>query len=156
MVDVIEKDFVEAEWDDIIDIVDNNYSSFFTTSVPYAKGDKNAYEDWLKSLGGVFEEYAGDSKKTGGDTLEEFQNACKYVYGLMDIAGFEYCAGDKSRDGAFMEWRHTVRDATTCPLDAYSKEGVSFHQECYHNIEIDPCMLNHEFLTCCNFTVDKV
>ena len=157
---VIEKDFTNAEWDDILEIVTEEKCLSYnvnTISHYYAKGDETAYKEWLKSLGGVFEEYAGKNKKTGGDTVEEFTDACKYVYGLMSLMGFEYCNGDPNHDGSFMEWRHGgYQCAYACPLDAYSVQGVGVHGEHYNTVQIDNCMLNHSFLTCCNFTVDKV
>ncbi len=62
------------------------------------------YENYLKSLGGVFTKYAG-VENAHITTKEEFKEVGEYVWGIMTMYGFEYrnyktcnnCNGDKWR-----------------------------------------------------------
>ncbi len=150
---IIVSDFEESEdWDDVLSIVMAQNNEIDIGNVPYGSGDKNGYENWLRSLGGVFADYAGEDMKMGGETLEDFVNANKYVYGLFSIIGFEYCNGDLSHCGAFMEG-HTGLHVPS-DFDAFRGRGEhSFHVS-YR--KMDECMVNHHFLTNCNYTTDKV
>ena len=88
---IIVSDFEESEdWDDVLSIVMAQNNEIDIGNVPYGSGDKNGYENWLRSLGGVFADYAGEDMKMGGETLEDFVNANKYVYGLFSIIGFVF------------------------------------------------------------------
>ena len=88
----ITNDFLAAGFDDV-DIIVRDWAAKFklvTASNYYEKYNKEQYVEWLNNLGGVFAEYAGPDVKGNGD-LKSFIDAEKYVYGLMWIAGFEYC-----------------------------------------------------------------
>ncbi len=90
----ITNDFLAAGMEDV-DLIVRTWAEKFryvTASNYYEKGNEEEYIKWLNALGGVFEEYAGQDKQGAGDG-DSFVDAEKYVYGLMWIAGFEYCAG---------------------------------------------------------------
>ncbi len=163
----ITKDFIEADMEDV-DMTVRSWAQKFrktTASDYYAAGDKDAYEEWLRKLGGVFAEYAGEDTQGEGDG-DSFIDAEKYVYGLMWIAGFEYCAGtadtEPERCDPLMEAQYG--DAGNNPYDAYyGYPGVGHsHIDCAGGPDevgaahIDKAMLAHKFTTCCNYTTDKV
>ena len=90
----VTEDFKAAGMDDV-DVVVRNWAKRFrkeTASKYYSLGNEQEYIEWLESLGGVFSKYAGEKVQGDGDGYS-FIDAEKYVYGLMWIAGFEYCAG---------------------------------------------------------------
>ena len=155
-------DFTEAGWTDIMPTVLDWYLKFNYNTVDecaYSKGNKDEYVRWLKSLGGVFAKYAGPDKRADG-TGRGFVDACKYTYGLMDLAGFEYCNGE----GDYETVDHPLMadygaNAGNNPADAYFGVGGVDHNAVRghsSNGGIDDGMLDYDFLTCCNITVDKV
>ena len=159
-------DFMAAEMDDI-DMVVRSWGEKFnkmTASQYYEQGNEEQYIKWLNSLGGVFSEYAGEDVQGDGDG-DSFVDAEKYVYGLMWIAGFEYCAGTADTepercDPIMDEWF----EAGTNKYDAYyGYPGVGHsHIDCADgpdevgSVHIDKAMLEHKFTTNCNYTTDKV
>ena len=157
---IVTEDFEGAGWDDILPTVLDLCTEFNYNSAPnyYTKGDTESYEKWVSSLGGVFSELAGPSKR-GEGTGDDFVNACKYVYGLMDIAGTSYCNG---YGVGYTQMDHPLMaaygcDETSNPVSAYY--GTGGHQAVLghsSNGRFDSCMIDYDFLTCCNITVDKV
>ena len=154
-------DFTEADWTDILPTVLDWYLVFNynTAAEYYTQGNQDEYVKWLKSLGGVFAKYAGPDKKADG-TGRGFVEACKYTYGLMDLIGFEYCngVGDyETVDSPLMA--NLGANASNNPADAYYGTGGVDHNAARghsSNGGIDDGILNYDFLTCCNITVDKV
>ncbi len=61
----------------------HNYKEFISS---YPGG----YEGYLKSLGGVFEKYAGKGKSIQVKNAGEFQEVAEYTWGLFTIWGFDY------------------------------------------------------------------
>lgn len=58
------------------------------------------YENYLKSLGGVFAKYVNFTGKV--ETVKEFQEVAEYVWGIMTIWGFDYANYQPSHYG---KWR---------------------------------------------------
>ncbi len=184
----ITNDFKAAGWDDV-DLIVRSWAEKFrytTAENYYHQYNEEEYIEWLETLGGVFEEYAGQDKQGAGDG-NSFIDAEKYVYGLMWIAGFEYCAGtcldpaeyyrcdplmDATHEAGFppgntlwpdvFEWPDDPQPANK--YDAfYGYPGVGHsHIDCeggplgIHTTYIDDAMLEYDFTTCCNITTDKV
>lgn len=148
----ITKDFIKADMEEIDMVVRKYALSCQHGNMPYAQGDVAGYEAWLKSLGGVFATLAGNSRVGDGDG-DAFVDAEKYVYGLMWIAGFEYCAGTAEYE------RCTPLKGYMNPYDGYYGTCGFSHldigdETCGANL--DQSMVLHKFTTCCNYTVDKV
>ena len=108
------------------------------------------YTSWVSSLGGVFERYPGKEVTTEADTVEKFYDACKYVYGLMFLEGFQYCSNGHGPDDPFMKTAN-ISDSNS-NYDAYGGGGHS----CFLGKTVDECVMKEKFVTCCNYTVDKV
>ena len=62
----------------------NNFKSFFT---------EHNYTEWVRSLGGVFEKYAGRDNPTTVTDAGTFQEVAEYTWGLFCIYGPEYDNG---------------------------------------------------------------
>ena len=58
------------------------------------------YTNWVKHLGGVFTEYAGEDNIVEVKTAEDLQKAAEYAWGLMTIFGFDY----NSTNNKFHKW----------------------------------------------------
>ena len=155
--DIIEKNLVDAGWDDILPVFEeyrgNGKQMIRQENNLYTTGDESSYISWLNELGGVFSEYAGADKKMGGQTLEDFVNANKYVYGLFSIVGFEYCNGKDWHCGSFFEKYSGYQTASY--YDAYYP-GFHHGRGCVKQRKMDECMLAKRYLTNCNYTTDKV
>ena len=148
----ITKDFIKADMEEIDMVVRKYALSCQHGNMPYSPGDVSGYEAWLKSLGGVFATLAGNSRVGDGDG-DAFVDAEKYVYGLMWIAGFEYCAGTAEYE------RCTPLKSYMNPYDGYYGSCSFSHldigdETCGSNL--DQSMVLHKFTTCCNYTTDKV
>ena len=88
----VSNDFLASGFDDVDSIIRDWGLKFNLMSAPnyYEQYNEEEYTEWLKTLGGVYSEYAGPNTR-GDGSLKAFLDAEKYVYGLMWIAGFEYC-----------------------------------------------------------------
>ncbi len=159
---IVTEDFEGAGWDDILPTVLSwgkkfNYST--APHVAYQMNNNKEYVEWLESLGGVFAEYAGGDKHADG-TGDGFVDACKYTYGLMDLAGTAYCNGYGDYETLCTPYMSAFGgNSAVNPYDGYYGTGGYSHEavrghSC--NGGIDQCMLTYDFLTCCNITVDKV
>ena len=90
----VTNDFLAAGYYDV-DMIVRDWAEKFklaTASEYYERNNEEEYVEWLNTLGGVFAKYAGKDVQGTGDA-KSFRDALKYTYGLMWIAGFEYCAG---------------------------------------------------------------
>jgi len=175
----ITNDFIENDMEDV-DMVVRSWAERFkytTASSFYSRNNEEEYIDWLENLGGVFSDYAGESVQGEADG-DSFVDAEKYVYGLLWIAGFEYCAGtcDKpagdpaSKGGsdrcdpimdAYSEADNNKYDAyngTPGVHHSHVDLGQSSVRPFGHcaPVHIDKAMLAHNFTTNCNHTTDKV
>lgn len=156
------KDFTASGWEETGKIV-KEWSSKIninTISNYYSKGNKTEYENFVNNLGGIFSKYAGE-EKVGDGTAEALSEAGAYVYGLMGIVGFNYCAYtgsgyDYGRCTTYMNGKYGGK------YDAYpnliSSDGYTRHINGHGKLRkiLDDCMVNYNFVTCCNYTVDKV
>ena len=64
---------------------DFNYKTFKSRMASFG-----GYENYLKSLGGIFEKYAGKDKIIPVKNQEDLMYAAEYVWGIMEIWGFDY------------------------------------------------------------------
>ena len=176
----ITNNFIESDMEDV-DMVVRSWAEKFkytTASNYYHKDNESEYMDWLESLGGVFSDLAGEKTQGEGDG-DSFIDAEKYVYGLMWIAGFEYCAGtcdkpsgDPGSKGGSDRCDPIIEaqggDAANIKYDAYNDTPGVHHShvdlgesdvrpfgKCAP-VHIDEAMLAHNFTTNCNHTTDKV
>ena len=94
-------------------INDFNASNFNAKMKEYG-----GYEKYLASLGGIFAQYAGDSRTFKVKTAGDLQACAEYVYGLMCIYGFDYCNGVASK---YKKWRKN--DGVTA--DAFYPKGTT-------------------------------
>ena len=172
----ITQNFLEEDMSDV-DVVVRQYADKFrweTANNFYHEGNKKEYDDWVRSLGGVFSRLAGEETQGFGNG-DSFVEAEKYVYGLMWIAGFEYCAGtclkppgDEASKGGSDRCDPIMDhwfEASNNKYDAYY--GVASHShvdvggsvrkngDCAP-VHIDEAMRAHNFTTNCNHTTDKV
>lgn len=58
------------------------------------------YENYVKSLGGVFTKYA-NKDRVKISTKKEFQEIADYIWGMMTIYGFDYSNGDPNHSGFY-------------------------------------------------------
>ena len=172
----ITNDFLENEMEDVDAVVRGRAASFNYSTSFSAYSDESSYIEWLESLGGVFSDYAGEKVQGEGDG-DSFVDAQKYCYGLMWMAGFEYCAGTclkPSGDPASKGGRDRCTPILDIPAsdniyDAYhNAPGISFsHRDLGAGtsvrtngqcapVHIDKAMVAHNFTTNCNHTTDKV
>ena len=68
-------------------LYDLNYNNFRNVIASYG-----GFENYAKSLGGVFAEYYG--KELNVTTESEFQKVAEYTFGWMYMYGMDYCSGD--------------------------------------------------------------
>ena len=155
--DSISKNFEECGWDNTLSIVENYATSvnYNTAYKYYDRGSDSSYEAWMDSLGGIFAKYGGEKKKGRGDG-RSLQEAGEFVYGIMWLVGFDYCAygGDPGYDFG----RCTpILCNDHGPYTAYPNgSGTPHHPHEGLKRLIDSCMVNYCFCTNCNYTVDKV
>lgn len=109
-----------------------------------------------------FLNYGGKDKK-GNGTGDDLIDAAEYVYGLMGLIGFNYCANcggdyDYTRCTPYMNGAHGgIYDAYTnlLSVDGYTRHTAANGHGSLHKL-IDDCMVDYNFVTNCNYTVDKV
>lgn len=161
----VSKDFEDAGWEETGALVKklSPILNINTISSYYAKGNNEEYEKWLRSLGGVFSRFGGKEKK-GNGTGQDLINAGEYVYGLMGMLGFNYCAYTGGSDYDWTRCSPYMAGAYGGKYDAYINLIDASGQQRHNDINghgplhklIDDCMVMHNFVTCCNYTVDKV
>ena len=175
----ITEDFINEDMADVDAVVRAKAEGFkySTADQAYPKGNKEKYDAWVSSLGGVFSQLAGQETQ-GNGTGDAFIDAEKYVYGLMWIAGFEYCAGtcdepagDEASKGGSDRCDPIMDhwfEADANKYDAYNGTPGVHHShvdlgpsdvrpfgECAPR-HIDRAMVEQNFTTNCNHTTDKV
>ncbi len=154
--DQISKNFEEAGWDDTLAVVEKYATDFnIGTARDYYK-NKAEYEKWMESLGGVFAKYGGEEKKGRGDG-RSLQEAGEFVYGLFWLCGFDYCAYCGNADYDFSRCTPLLNHDHG-PYTAYPGGSGTPHHPHNGGVTrlIDNCMVNYDFCTNCNYTVDKV
>ena len=158
----VTSDFDKAGWTETKAIVEKWVDKLNSTTIGnyYSKGNKKEYKEFLNQLGGIFARYAGDDV-IGDGTGDALKDAGEYCYGLMNMLGFNYCAydGTASYDLSRCSMFGKNFGASYLPLDAYPNYSAGAVPHHPHNglpKKIDDCMLKQIFLTCCNYTTDKV
>lgn len=81
------------------EIVDAHKNDFNVNNFRSKIASYGGYESYVKSLGGVFERYAGEDNIPNVTTAEELKAVSEYVFGLMTIWGFDYSNGDPGHYG---------------------------------------------------------
>ena len=118
------------------------------------------YDEYIKSLGGVFETYGGRDNIANVTTAEELQDVSEYVFGLMSIWGFNY---DKGKPEAYKHWGKS--NSSIAQYDFYRGTEKANDGHCAHPVEsIDGRCLGESnkygyelnATTNCNHTVDAV
>ena len=168
--DSITEDFINAEeecgalgWIDTFDIVMDNLG-YNARHRDYDVGSEKSYLRFMRGLGGVFAEYAGD-ENNGEGTYEDFMAGCQYVFGLGTMFGFEYCNFDPEKDDPY-QWAQHNENASESKNDAYYESNVGMDHNslygrgatcggCDYRL-MDDTMIEGRYCTNCNFTTDKV
>ena len=83
----------ETNWIVSAHAYDFNVDNFSTIMKNYG-----GYENYVKSLGGVFTKYA-NKDRVKISTVAEFQEIADYVWGMMTMYGFDYSNGDSGHYG---------------------------------------------------------
>ncbi len=91
-------------------IVDAHKNDFNVDNFHSKMNSYGGYENYVKSLGGVFERYAGEDNIAEVTTVEELIDVSEYVYGLMTIWGFDYSNGDPGHYGIWGANNSAVKD----------------------------------------------
>ena len=76
---------------DTLKIVEKHLNDFDATNYEQVIASYGGFENYAKSLGGIFGEYYG--KKMPNKTEADFQRACEYVLGWMYMFGWDYSIG---------------------------------------------------------------
>jgi len=153
--DQISKNFEECGWDRTLDTVEQYCLQFNHNTARNFYKNKAEYEEWMNELGGVFAKYGGEEKKGRGDG-RSLTEAAEFVYGLFWLCGFDYCAYCNNADYDF--GRCTPILAHNSPYTAYPDYSGTPHHPHDGGVTrlIDACMVNYDFCTNCNYTVDKI
>lgn len=118
------------------DFFDHNYQSKIKSYGGYTK--------YVKSLGGLFEMYAGNNTKVKVVTACDFQAAAEYTWGLWTIWGPDYDNGNK-----YHKWKGS---------DGFyvGSEGKRYPGVGYSSKSIDKTLeLSQRVRTNCNYSVDN-
>ena len=85
-------DIVKSQFScDTLKIVEKHLNDFDATNYEQVIASYGGFENYAKSLGGIFGEYYG--KKMPNKTEADFQRACEYVLGWMYMFGWDYSIG---------------------------------------------------------------
>ena len=152
-------DLVKSKFsDETQKIVEDHCLDFDATNFKSYLSEKGGYNEYLKSLGGVFEKFAGDETKIPVKTAGDYQVACEYVYGIICMWGFDYSNGDTSHYG---RWKASVGNAR----DAFYPGSYSIPYE-YKRYPAKPRNIDkiaaqenvtrEGVNTCCNYCVDLI
>ena len=116
------------------------------------------YDEYVKSLGGVFETYGGRDNIANVTTAEELQDVSEYVFGLMSIYGFDYDNGTR-----YKLWGKS--NSSIAPYRFYKGTNMANDGHCGHPVHsIDGRCIGEDnkygyelnATTNCNHTVDAV
>ena len=121
----------------------NTYESFMNSH--------GGYNNYIKSLGGIFEAYAGKSKKFKVKTAADFQAAAEYAWGLWTIWGVDYDNGISS----YHKWGNNIKSGGT-PDGFYVGSGKRYVKAGTTNKAVDEMLQNkNKSRPNCNYGVDS-
>ena len=100
-------------------IVENHLYDFDATNFNSVIASYGGFENYARSLGGVFSEYYG--KKIEGRTEKDFQRAAEYVIGWMYMYGMDYKNGN-DYEGVHKKWGNLSHKGNYAP-DAFYVHG---------------------------------
>lgn len=124
---------------------------------------QGGYENYLKSLGGVFAQFAGDDVKIPVKTAGDYKVACEYVFGIICIWGFDYSNGDPGHYGRWRSGDGVTESNVT--EEAFYPKGYSIpyvYKDKYAAPRRIDLIASQEGVTqegvntCCNFCVDLI
>ncbi len=152
-------DLVKSKFsDETQKIVEDHCLDFDVSNFKSYLSEKGGYVEYIKSLGGVFEKFAGDGTKIPVKTAGDYQIACEYVYGIICMWGFDYSNGDTSHYG---RWKAGVGNAS----DAFYPRSYAIPYE-YKRYPAKPRNIDkiaaqenvtrEGVNTCCNYCVDLI
>ena len=81
-------------------IVKNHRNDFNVYNFQQKMKEYGGYENYLKSLGGVFAKWAG--KTANVKSAKELQEIAEYEWGIMTMWGFDYCNYQSSHYGKWL------------------------------------------------------
>ena len=93
------------------------------------------YENYVKSLGGIFTKYANKGR-VNITTVTEFQEIADYVWGMMTMYGFDYSNSSSSNYGYWGGMKSPAADAFY-PSGSRPPYGVSNQDEKYRLLTAD-------------------
>lgn len=145
-------------------IVEEHCCDFDASNFEEYMEECGGYDEYLKSLGGIFAEYAGDDVKIPVETAGDFKIASEYVYGIIAIWGFDYSNGRAGHYGRWMSG-DGVSEGNVPENAFYPKNSsIPYRTGKYgtpQRIDVkasqDPEKVKNPGVnTCCNFTVDML
>ncbi len=83
-------------------IVEQHYMDFNSTTFKSYIQQQGGFENYVQSLGGVFQEFYG--KKPKVTTVAEFQRVAEYVLGFLTMYGVDYYNGKNSLRSHYCKW----------------------------------------------------
>ena len=108
---------------DTIPIVERHMNDFNSSNFDSKMASYGGYKNYIKSLGGVFAEYADYNGKV--ETVEEFQKAAEYVWGIMTLYGVDYANYQPNRYTKWGDSSETSYGNGQAASDAFYPTGTN-------------------------------
>lgn len=147
-------------------IVEQHLNDFTESNFKSVIASAGGFDNYAKSLGGVFTEYYGAKPKV--TTAYELQRVSEYVYGFMYMYGFDYKNGVKDKN-KYCKWgggceklgelragkiiKRSSSDAFLPGTQIHDKDGLSDRKH-FDKLISDKAEIN--MTTNCNWTVDMI